>query len=420
MYIIKKVSLSRLRIIAVVCFFVFEITQSFSQNVGQWRGVNRDGKYNETNLLKVWKDTVPELLWFTEVIGNGYGSPSILNERVFVNGETDSISYLFAFDLKGKLLWKSPNGKEFVGKDFSGGFPGARSTPTIVDKLAYACSGRGRIACYEVSNGAEKWAVDMINDFGGRENEFGYSESLVTDAKNVYCFPGGATTNIVAINRFTGKTVWESNAMVDSTSFCSPILIKLPERNIFVTCSRHLIFAMDCKNGELLWSYPLQGLKNDGDHYNTPTYIDGHIYLVSEEKEGKGTVNFELSPDGKSVKEIWSNKQVRNKFGGFVIVENNLFTTIDKNYLKSIDLNNGNVVDSMKTRLGSLIFSDNKFICYGNNGEVSLIKYEQKKLEVASKFRIEKGSKEHLAHPVLADGIMYIRHGKALMAYKIK
>lgn len=35
------------------------------------------------------------------------------------------------------------------------------------------------------------------------------------------------------------------------------------------------------------------------------------------------------------------------------------------------------------------------------------------------KLKIEKGSKEHFAHPVLTNGILYIRHGKALMAYKV-
>jgi outer membrane protein assembly factor BamB len=170
-----------------------------------------------------------------------------------VNGE----SHLFAFDLKGKLLWKSPNGKEFTGEGYSSNFPGARPSPTVVGDLVYTSSGLGRIACFEAATGKEKWAVEMVKDLKGYLNEFGYAESFVTDEKLLYCFPGGKVNNIAALDRLTGKTVWTSKALGDTTHFCSPILINLPSRKIYVSVSRHWIFGVDCKNGELLWKYPV-------------------------------------------------------------------------------------------------------------------------------------------------------------------
>lgn len=413
---LKKLSLSKL-------LFVLLLTSAFSplfaQTISQWRGNNRDGLYDGTNLLKAWPETGPELLWFTEEIGNGYGAPTIVNDRIYVNGETDSTSYLFAFDLKGNLLWKSPNGKEFTGYDFSARFPGSRSAPTILGNMAYVCSGIGRIACFSCIDGSEKWSVDMMKDLGGCKIEFGFSESLAVDAQNVYCSPGGSTNNVAAFNRFTGKPVWASKVLGDTMTYCSPLLIKLPERKILVNISRYFLFAVDCVNGELLWSYPLKGAKDDAQHCNTPIYADGSIYLVFGKGLENGTTKLELSPDGKSVKEIWNNKQVRNAMGGFVIVGKTLFTVIENNYIKGVDLGSGMVVDSVKVRNGSLIFADNKFFCYGNNGEVNLITYDQNKLNVAGKLKIEKGSKDHSAHPVLANGVLYIRRGKGLMAYKV-
>jgi hypothetical protein len=111
---------------------------SNSQNIAQWRGENRDGIYNEKGLLKIWPEGGPELLWEKEGLGNGYGSVAVAADKLFVNGEIDSISHLFAFDLNGNLLWKAPNGAEFMGEGFSGNFPGSRSTPTVVDD----CCGR--------------------------------------------------------------------------------------------------------------------------------------------------------------------------------------------------------------------------------------------------------------------------------------
>lgn len=390
-----------------------------AQNIYQWRGLNRDGHYDGTSLLKSWPEGGPELLWLTEEIGNGYGAPTIVNDRLYVNGETDSVSQLFAFDLQGKLLWKAPNGKEFTGKDFSARFPGSRSAPTILGNLAYACSGNGRIACFDTSDGEEKWAVDMVKDLGGNTIEFGFSESLAVDAKNVYCSPGGSTTNVAAFNRFTGKPVWTSKVLGDTMTYCSPLLIKLPAGKILVNISRYHVFALDCATGDLLWSYAIKGAKDDAQHCNTPIYADGFLYLVFGKGTANGTTKLELAPDGRSVKEVWTNNQVRNAMGGFVIEGNKLFAVVDNNYLKAVDLNSGNVVDSVKVRNGSLITADNKFIIYGNNGEVSLVNYEQGKLAATGKLKIEKGSKDHFAHPVLANGVLYIRRGKGLMAYKV-
>jgi outer membrane protein assembly factor BamB len=416
---LKGITRGWLLFLATAIALGFDFPQGYTQNIAQFRGINRDGQYNETRLLNQWPDGGPELLWTAEGIGHGYSAPAVAKDCLFVNGEIDSTSFLFAFDLKGNLLWKTPNGKEFFGKAFSGQFPGARSTPTAVDDLVYSCSGRGRIICCDIATGSVRWTVDMIRDLGGYENEFGIAESLLTDQENVYCYPGGTTHNITVLNRFTGKTVWRSGAAQDTSSFCSPVFIDLPERKILVTTSHHYIFGLDCKSGDLLWKYKLDGFEAEGDHCNTPVYHEGSIYYVAGDRNGQGTVKLELSEDGKNIREMWINPQVKNIFGGFIITDNHLFTTVRGNYLKKLELSGGSVTDSVKTSAGGLIFGDHKFICYGNNGELSLINYENKQLVTAGKIKIEKGNLQHFAHPVLADGILYIRHGNVLIAYRI-
>ena len=46
--------------------------QLFSQNFSQWRGPNRDGKYQESSLLKSWTVEGPELLWHFDDLGEGH------------------------------------------------------------------------------------------------------------------------------------------------------------------------------------------------------------------------------------------------------------------------------------------------------------------------------------------------------------
>jgi outer membrane protein assembly factor BamB len=404
----------------LITAFLSQVLIAQSQTVAQWRGINRDGIYQEANLLKTWPAEGPQLLWETEAIGHGYGSPVVWNNKLYINGEIDSISHLFAFDLQGNLLWKTPNGPEFIGTDFSAGFPGSRSTPTVYEGKVYISSGLGRMACIDAETGKEIWSKHMVTDLGGALNYFGYCESLVVDGNWLYCFPGGQDANVVCLDRLTGNTVWTSKAMADLVAFTSPMMIKLPSRSLFVTISKNYLFALDAKNGELLWSFKEDSVKMEGQYTNTPLYDNGFIYGVSGVDQGKGAYKLQLSPDGASITEKWVNNKVKNETGGFVKVNNKLYVTTQDKKLKALDIETGAVVDSLRNMRGSLIFADNRFFCYNDNGNVDLIALENNQLKTVSKFKITKGTKEHLAHPVIDKGILYIRHGKVLQAYKVK
>jgi hypothetical protein len=70
---------------------------------------------------------------------------------------------------------------------------------------------------------------------------------------------------------------------------------------------------------------------------------------------------------------------------------------------------------------GSIIAADNMLYCYDERrGTVGLVKPNPEKFDVVSEFKITKGDGPHWAHLVIHDGILYVRHGSALMAYKIK
>ncbi len=389
-----------------------------SQTTAQWRGLNRDGVYaSEKNLLKSWPEAGPTMLWSNEDIGNGYGSPTIYNGKVFVNGEIDSISHLFAFDLTGKLIWKTALGKEFMGSGFSSKFPGARSAPTVVKDLVYVCTGMGKVACIETATGKIKWSRDIISEFKGILSDFGTAESVVIDGDNLFCSPGGPDAYMAALNRFTGSTVWTSKGFEDSVSFCSPIIIHLASRSVLVSFSNYFIFGLDTKNGTMLWKQKQENVKYQ-QQCNTPIYADGYIYYIAG--DGNGAVKLELSADGKTIKQTWRNGLVKNNFKGFVKLGDYLYSPDNTQKIKCINIQTGLVTDSIKVKNGSLISADGMLLIYSENSELSLVKLAGTKMEVTGKLKISKGSKEHFSHAVISDGILYIRHGKALMAYDIR
>jgi outer membrane protein assembly factor BamB len=313
------------------------------------------------------------------------------------------------------LIWKSAFGKEFTGSGFSANFPGNRSTPTVYDNLVYVSSGTGGIACFEAQTGKEKWMVNMVNDLHGLANEFGYSESLLVDGDLLFCYPGGPESNVVAMNRFDGKPVWTSKALADTVSFCSPVMIHLPSKDLLVTFSIRAIFALDAKTGELQWSQE-QDTVIHGTQGNTPVYSDGFLYYIGD---ANGTVKLKLSSDGSSFQEVWRNSDLINGYGGFVLVNNKVYGTTSKQKMLALDATTGAITDSVRLSRGCTIYADGNLYCYTDKNEVSMISLDGGKMKIVSNFKCKQGTKEALAHPTIGAGMLIIRHGKALMAYKI-
>ena len=104
---------------------------------------------------------------------------------------------------------------------------------------------------------------------------------------------------------------------------------------------------------------------------------------------------------------------------GFIKLGDSLYVASDDKKIKLLDANTGIVVDSLRNIRGNLIFADGKFYCYSDNGNIDLIRLINGKLSSVSKFKIDKGTKEHLAHIVIHKGVLYVRHGKSLQAFKI-
>lgn len=409
------------KVFTLACIMILISAGIQAQVHAQFRGLNRDGVYTEKNLLAFWPAEGPVVLWSTDAVGNGYGPPAITNHRVYITGEVDSTAFLFAFDLKGKLLWKSAFGNEWVAS-----YPGSRSTPTVVGDLIYVCSGLGNLYCLDAKTGEKVWSVDMKKDLSGRFTLFGHAESPLVDGDQIFLTPGGVNNNIVSLNRFTGKINWTCKGKDDVPGYNSPIMITLASLKILVTFSAYHLMGIDAQTGKLLWAHeqvnvPLAERKPGmGDtHSNSAFYEKGFIYYVAGDNNC-GT-KLKLSDDGKQITQVWNNKAVDNYMGGFIKINNLIYTGSEsKRSLICADANTGQVIDSLKIGSGSIALADNLLYYYNQKGEMNLVKPIPDKMELISKFKITAGTKEHFSHPVIKDGVLFIRRGNALLAYDIR
>jgi len=384
-----------------------------AQTPTKWRGPNANGIYNEMGLLKQWPAAGPEMLWHYDDLGQGHSSAVFANGQIYMSAGLDSLGYVVVLTMDGKLKWKAPYGKEFYES-----YEGARTSPVVVGDLLYIYSAYGVLTCMDANNGEVKWKKDGFNDFDGKNIRWGVTETLLVDGDKVFFTPGGAKNNVVALNRFTGDLIWSSEGMGEVSAYCSPLMVDLPARKLLVTMTADHIIGIDAKSGKMLWSYPQTNRWQV--HANTPIYYDGGLFCFSG--YGQGGVRLDLAEDGSSVEKAWFKVELDSRIGGMVVVDGYLYGSGDKaREWRCVDWKTGEEkYASKEIGKGVTIFADGMLYCYSDRGELALVEATPEAFKVVSETKVELGSAQHWAHPVINDGILYVRHGNVLMAYKIK
>jgi len=403
-------------LILLTCLFFLS---SASQEVAQWRGPARDGKYQEANLLKEWPVDGPRLLWSYTGLGAGMGSPVIANEKVYVTGIPDTLSgtgRLHVLDLEGRLLWT----KDY-GSDFTELFAGARSTPTVAGEFIYIESGNGVVYCLDATTGEKVWSVDFFRDFGADSVQFGFSESLLIDGDKIYCTPGGRTSNMVALNRFTGAIIWSSTGSGEKATYSSPVVFTHQRTRIIVNMTASSILGISADNGEVLWRF--HQFQDNNIHANTPIFDRGEVLVSSaSRKDSSGLVMLKLSPDGRTAEIKWRNREIINLMGGAIMNDSNIYLSA---YLQPkwycVNRETGKIRYTSKDLGGGVVISaDGLLYCYTErDGEIAIVEATPEQMKVISRFRVPLGTAQHWAHPVISHGKLFIRHGDALMVYQI-
>lgn len=404
-------------------------TQS-GQSVHGWRGPLNNGSYPDTGLLKEWPQGGPEMIFETLDAGKGYSSPQVVGDKIYITGmnEQEDKEVFQCYSLDGKKLYTTE-----YGNPWKQSYPETRTTPTIDGDKAYVISGMGEIVCINIADGSIAWSVDGGTKYARKTGMWGTSECpLVYDDKVIYT-PCGDQTTIVALNKNTGEEIWKSKPLGDKSGYVSPILVTYKGKRQIIGSTSLNAFGADPETGEIMWTFDDWGPKHTGkpsrwDNIapNSALFQDGKIFFC----HGYDINGFQLqlSDDLKSVTCTWRTETLDTHHGGYVLLDNVIYGTNwvnnnDGNWC-ALDWNTGETIYETKWQggkgKGSIITADGMLYCFDERrGMVGLVR-PGKTFDVVSEFRIAKGSGPYWAHPSIADGKLYIRHGEAFYAFKLK
>ena len=226
---------------------------------------------------------------------------------------------------------------------------------------------------------------------------------------------------MVALNKKTGKTIWANKTIDDAAGYCSPILVEDKGVRQIITMSEKAVIGVEAETGELLWLY--EHINKRKLNISTPVYNNGLV--CASIGYGGGTVILKLTYKGKkiSVELVKKHKYFDNHHGGIILLNNFVYGTgHDKKGWYCLELKTGKEMYREKNKdKGSFTYADGMFYFFDKKGIIKLIKPSSEKFNVISQFELpENGAGPHWAHPVVNNGLLYIRYDDNLYAYDIR
>jgi outer membrane protein assembly factor BamB len=430
----NKLLMPRIKALISILSCALLLSTAFADDWPQWQGPDRTAVSKERGLLKEWPKDGPPLAWRVNGLGGGYSTPSIAAGRIFGMSNRGDDEVIWALSEKdGKELWVTRLGPAFK-QQMPQGKEGPGCTPTVDGELLYVEGSGGDVACLQVKDGKILWQRSLKGDFGGRVPRWSYRESPLVDGDKVICTPGSDDAILAALDKLTGKTIWKSQVPSDpggsGAGYASAIAIDFDGQREYVQFTAKALVGVAASDGKFLWRYD-QPANNMGIDCSTPVYHDGMVFAASAYGAGGGLVKLSKDANGAvKAEEVYSTKKMQNHHGGMIFLDGCLYGANGGNeggFLVCLDFKTGNVLwderedAERRAPKGSVALADGRLYYRTEKGAMLLIEPNPKQYIERGRFDQPDRSKQLAwAHPVIANGKMYLRDQDLLLCYDVK
>jgi outer membrane protein assembly factor BamB len=392
------------------------------QSNGEWpcfHGADRQNKSAETGLLKTWPADGPGLLYTISGLGEGYSSVSIGGGLIYTAGRIGNQSYIFAFDLKCKPVWKKPNGDAWsVSVSWASSYNGPRSTPTYENGTVYHLSENGRLTAFRSKDGNVLWTRDLPKEFNAEMPMYGYAESVLIDGENLFVRPGGKKGYQAGINKRTGQTIWTNTGIPGEYGYNSMVIMDFGGFRQVIGASTTCYYSLEAKTGKLLWKYDFMN-RYEVNCTDAITFNE-YVFLTSGEGKGCGLIGLKKTGAGIATEKVWETELLDNYHGGVILHNGYLYGSgnLSRGWY-CLDFHTGKALWKTAGE-GSLTYADGMLYLYDEKGTMKLVKASSEKFEKTGEFKVPKGGTgPYWAHPVVCGGRLYLRHADKIFVYNI-
>jgi outer membrane protein assembly factor BamB len=448
-----------------------------SQDWPMWGGTaQRNMTSAMKNLPENWDVTSGKnIKWKVPIGTTSYGNPVVADGKIFLgtnNGnprnpeiEGDKGVLMCFRESDGKFLWQAVTDK--LDSGYQNDFPeeGVCSSPAVEGKRLYYVSNRGELVCLdtegfmdgkndgpfqeEVYKGPTDadiiWKLDMMKELGVRQLFMANSSPVLWEdlvfletsngrEENGENVPAPKAPSFIAVNKDTGKVVWQDNSPGDKIlhgQWSSPALGLVDGvQQVFFAGGDGWIYGFNARTGEKLWKFDMNPpdavwpkTRNYG--VSTPVFSGGdvfisvgqdpdsgmgigHIYCIDPTKRG------DITESGK----VWQYDKINRSISTAAITDGLVYISDFKGVLHCLDAKTGKAYwtyDMLAPVWGSPLAADGKIYLADQDGDIAVFKAGK---EMKKPAEIDMGDSV-CSTPVPANGVLYVMTRSELYAIAV-
>jgi outer membrane protein assembly factor BamB len=456
---------------------VAQLASASDPGTGDWPmwggSPDRNMVSNQKGMPTSWDvKTKKNIKWVATLGSQSYGNPVVAGGQVYVGTNNETMrdpkqpgdrGVLMCFrESDGEFLWQHTNEKLAAGRVNDWPFQGVCSSPLVEGDRLYYVTNRCEVVCLDTqgfrdneNDGPYKeekltgqsdadivWKYDMMEEVGSQPHNMSncspvsYGDMLYICTSNGQDeshvnIPSPKAPSLIAINKTTGKLVWEDNSVFDRIlhgQWSSPSVGKIGDviqvvhgqgdgwvRGYEATTGKKL-WEFDCNPKDSVWP------KTRNELISTPVIYDNKVYVANgqdpEHGEGvghlyciDGTKRGDITQSGV----VWRYDKIRRSISTGAIYDGMLFYPDFSGFLHCLDAKTGSVFwvhDMFAAVWGSPMVVDGKVYLGDEDGDVAILAAAREKKVIAE---VNMGSSVY-STPIPANGTLFIDNRNQLFA----
>ncbi|NWF85760.1 MAG: PQQ-binding-like beta-propeller repeat protein [Bryobacteraceae bacterium] len=389
--------------------------------------------------------------WVAQLGSQSYGNPTVGGGVVLVGTNNESLKdpkikgdkgVLMAFkESDGSFMYQLVSDKLAAGRVNDWPYQGVASSPMIEDDRAYYVNNRAEVVCFELQTGKIIWKFDMMEEVGAHPHNLansspvGYGDLIYVSTSNgqdeshVH-IPSPRAPSIIALNKKTGKLVWEDNSVGEKIlhgQWSSPAVGLIGDVVQVVSAQGDgWVRGYEATTGKKLWEFdtnPKDSVwpKTRNELISTPIIQNNRVYISNgqDPEHGEGDAHLyaiDATKRGDITKtgQIW-HYPIRRSISTGALHNGILYYADFSGFLHAIDAETGKQIwkhDMLAAVWGSPMVIDGKVYLGDEDGDVVVLEAGR---QLKQLFETNMGSSVYCT-VVPANGTLFVVNRNQLFA----
>jgi outer membrane protein assembly factor BamB len=445
--------------VAVPLFFIWASEPNAGGDWPMWGGTpDRNMVSGMKGIPTTWDvKTKKNVKWEADLGSQSYGNPIVAGGQVYVGTNNENTKdpavkgdkgVLMAFkESDGQFLWQDVSDKLPSGRANDWPFQGVCSSPLVEGDRLYYVTNRCEIRALDTHGDGNKhgkliWKFDMMEEVGSMPHNMSNSSPVSygdliyvstsngQDESHVH-IPSPRAPAVIAVNKNTGKLVWEDNSVGDRIlhgQWSSAAVGKIGDVvQVVIGQGDGWVRGYEAGGGKKLWEFDLNPKdsvwpKTRNEVISTPVIYDNKVFIANgqdpEHGEGVGhlyaidaTKRGDITQSGR----IWHYDKIRRSISTGAIYNGLLFYSDFSGFLHCLDVNTGKpywVHDMLAAIWSSPMVIDGKVYLADEDGDVAVLEASKEKKVISTN---NMGSAVYMT-PVPANGMLFLGNRNQLFA----